>query len=878
MDLSDFVRRLRADRDLVQVLRTQADQTFDRTYELLKQRIDKLGVVGPNVSPDKARQLILVELPGVDNPKRARTYLQAAAKLEFWNVYRVSDNGILTAFQQANEKLKKIQSGEVTETKPVETDTTATVTSDTTNSDSGIVAQTTPPDTTKPATPQADTSVAGLNQGPLFDIFSPNTTGQWGLAAMGTAEKNKRKAVLDMLNRPGVKDIFPSDIMFLWSRNPETDPNNKDDQGNNYVLYAIKKEPGGKQTAPLEGDRVVEAYASPDPNTGELTISLSMDQEGARTWGAMTEKAFNDQNRQIAIVLDSTVVSAPAVQNPIRDGRSAITGSFTVQEAQDLANILEIGKLPARTQILQESIVGPSLGQENINTSLNALLGGFLLVLAFMVFYYGGAGIASIVVLFLNIIFLLGAVASFGTVLTLPGIAGIVLTIGMAVDANVIIFERVKEELRAGKSLTTAIKEGYRHSYSAIIDGQVTTLLVGFVLLVFGLGPIKGFAVVLVTGILTSLFTAVLVSRLMIDWWVGKGKEITFWRGATKNTLAHLQVDWMSKRKKFYAVSIAITILGIVSFFVRGFDLGVDFRGGYSVNVQFEGTSPTAEELRNALTAPLEKTPVVKAVDITNTFNITTDYLVNDQGEDAPDRVLAKLHEGLGSMAGGVSIEEFKDPDGSKTHVTSMSKVVSSVADDLRRSAWKAVVFGLLAIFLYILVRFSRWQYSLGAVVATVHDSLVVVSIFSLLHGILPFPMEVDQAFVAAILTIIGYSVNDTVIVYDRIREYFSLHPDKSKNEVINMAINSTMSRTLFTSMTTLFTVLVLFIFGSGSIKGFAFAIVIGIIVGTYSSIFIASPVMADLSKSDEDVRITKKPAKEEKKKSFTHHGEKAAK
>ncbi len=854
--LSDKINASTSDGEVTRILREKADETVGLTFELLKQRIDKLGVIGPNVSLDEARDLILVELPGVDNPQRARTFLQAAAKLEFWNTYRFTDPGIRSALIAANEKLKKMESGEITEAPAAVTtnDTTAV------ESTGQAVAETTPEQDTTPDI----TDPLATTQGPLFDLLALND-GSMGNAPIGSADKNKRKVISDMLNRPGIKELFPRNIMFLWSRKPAKDQNGVE-QTNIYELYAIKKEPG-KNSAPLEGDHVTESYASPDPSSGELAISLKMDQEGARIWGSMTQKAYNDGNREIAIVLDSTVVSAPRVINPILTGDSQITGSFTVQEAQDVANILQIGKLPARTQIIQESLVGPSLGAENISRSLQALLIGFLLVLAFMIFYYGGGGLISIAVLFLNVIFMVSAIASFGTVLTLPGIAGIVLTIGMAVDANVIIFERIREELRAGKSLTASIRDGYKHSYSAIIDGNVTTFLTAVVLAVFGLGPIKGFAVVLMIGILTTLFTAVLVSRLLIEWWLDKGKEISFWRPATKNVLANLDIDWMGKRKKFYILSAVITVLGIVSFFTRGFDLGVDFKGGYSFNVQFE-QSTDAEAIRNALTAPFERTPVVKAVDTENTYNITTDFMVNDESEGAQDKVMNTLFEGLKPLAGNATFDQFKNPDATGTHVTSFSKVGPTIADDLRDSAWEAVIFGLLVIFLYILIRFSRWQYSLGAVIATAHDALMVVSIFSIFHGILPFPMEVDQAFIAAILTIIGYSVNDTVIVYDRIREYFGLYPDKNKYDVINMAINSTMSRTIITGLTTLFSVFVLWMFGSGSIKGFAFALVVGVIVGTYSSVFIASPVMSDLSKAD--IRITQKGSKDDKdKKSF---------
>jgi len=852
--LTDKVNANTSDSEMATVLRAEADKAVDNTFKLLKERIDKLGVVGPTVSLDAARDLILVELPGVENPKRARNYLQAAAKLEFWNVYRITDSGIQSSFRQANEKLKSMEEATLENGSSTSIDTSGTIADNTDAVD--------PTDTI--GTDIADGGDALLGeQGPLFDLFTLND-GSFGLAPMGTAEKNKRHAIDEMLSRPGIKELFPRNAMLLWSRTPSKDADGSlTDQ---YELYAIKKE-SGTDKAPLEGDLVTDAYASPNSSTGELAISLKMNQEGARIWGAMTTKAAQDNNREIAIVLDSSVVSAPRVINPITTGDSQITGSFDVQEAQDIANILQIGKLPTGTQIIQESLVGPSLGQKNITTSLSALLAGFILVLAFMIFYYGSAGIVSIVVLFLNVVFMISAIASIGTVLTLPGIAGIVLTIGMAVDANVIIYERVREELRAGKSLVMAMKDGYKHSYSAIIDGNVTTFLTAVVLFVFGLGPIKGFAAVLMIGIMTTLFTAVLVSRFIFDWWFSKGKTVSFWTNSTKNVLANLNTDWMSKRKKFYVLSATIIILGIVSFFVRGFDLGVDFRGGYSMNVEF-AQPVTAEQIREALADDLGKTPTVKAVNSDNTYNILTDYLIDSQEEDAPEMVMDKMHAGLSAYVGDGTAEQFKNPDEvGIAHVTSFSKVGPTVADDLRNSAWEAITFGLLVIFLYILIRFSKWQYSLGAVIATTHDALVVVSLFSLLHGFLPFPMEIDQAFIAAILTIIGYSVNDTVIVYDRIREYFGLYPDKEKNEVINMAINSTMSRTVITGLTTLFTVFVLWMFGTGSIKGFAFALVIGVVVGTYSSIFIASPVMSDLSKTD--IRITQKAQGKKDRRSF---------
>jgi len=849
--LSDQINTETSDGEVARILREKANETVDLTFKLLKERIDKLGVTQPNVSLDAGRDLIIVELPGIDNPERARNFLQAAAKLEFWNVYRVTDPGIVAAFNAANEKLRKMQEGG---------DDREIIRIDT------IYRQDSLGNPIAGEIERIDTIYdEGIsNSGPLFDALELNSSGALGLAVMGTAPKNQRHVVDTLLSRPEVKALFPPDLFFRWSKDPMKDPQTGE-QTDVYELYALKKERNSDK-APLEGDHVVNAFASPDPNTGEVAVSLKMDQQGARIWGRMTTAAAQDNNREIAIVLDDEVVSAPRVIQPILSGDSQITGNFTVQEAKDLSNILQIGKLPARTQIIQEALVGPSLGAENITRSVEALVGGFLLVLVFMIFYYGGAGVVSILALFLNIFYIFGALASLGTVLTLPGIAGIVLTIGMAVDANVIIYERVREELREGKSLLAAIQDGFSNSYSAILDANVTTFFTAGILAYFGLGPIKGFAVVLMIGVISSLFTAVAIGRLMIDYWtVEKGRSLSFWTKFTANAFANLKVDWLGKRRIAYAVSGTLIAAGLVSMlFLRGFDFGVDFKGGYSFNIQFEGQAPEAEALRQALTPAFEgHTPVVKAVDTENTYNVVTDYLVNDESEDAADRVLQKLHEGVTSLVPGVDFDEFRNADGTGTHITSSSKVGPTIADDIKKSSVEAAVFALLVIFLYIFIRFSKWQYSLGAVAALFHDVLVVLGAFSLLHGLLPFSMEIDQAFIAAILTVIGYSINDTVVVFDRIREFKGLYSSKPKEEIINTAIDSTFSRTIITSLTTLFVVAILFVFGGGSIRGFAFALLIGIIVGTYSSVFIATPIMSDFLGE-------LKPTTPEKKKSFS--------
>lgn len=831
-----------SDGDIARALREEANKAVDLTFKMLKERIDKLGVTQPNVSLDAARDLIVIELPGIDNPERARQFLQAAAQLEFWNVYRITDANptpIVQAFVEANQKLRQMQGGAVEEREIFAIDTTYTV--DSLGNETEQIAS-------------IDTTYNDANastQGPLFDVLTLNNAGQYSLAVMGTAEKNQRKLIDGYLNQPEIKSLFPADVDFKWAKDPVKINEDLIEQGvseTTYRLFAIKKGNTGK--APLDGEHVTDARAQPDPQTQEINVSLKMDRIGAKIWGNMTTTAAQDNNREIAIVLDGEVVSAPRVNQPITSGDSSISGDFSIQEAKDLANILEVGKLPTKTEIIQEALVGPSLGAKNIESSLWSLIIGYLIVVAFMIFYYGGGGVVSVIALFLNLFFIFGALASYGTVLTLPGIAGIVLTIGMAVDANVIIYERIREELREGKSVLMAVADGFQNSYSAIIDANVTTILTAFVLAYFGLGPIKGFAVVLIIGVLCSLFTAVLVGRLMIDWWLSKkGRSLTFFTGPSKNAFANLTVDWLGKRKMAYMLSGAIITLGIISFAVRGFELGVDFKGGYSYNIEFD-QPVEAETLRGTLTTAFEgSTPVVKAVNLENTYNVVTDYQIDNTDDGAADLVMAKLHEGVNSAVGGnIALETFKNPDGAGTHVTSSSKVGPTIADDITTSAYYATIFALLLIFLYIFIRFNKWQYSMGAVAALFHDVLFVLSIFSIGHGILPFSMEIDQPFIAAILTVIGYSINDTVVVFDRIREFMNQYLKKSKEEVINMAVNSTVSRTVITSVTTLFVIAILFIFGGSSIKGFAFALLIGVIVGTYSSIFIATPVMSDLS------------------------------
>ena len=861
--LRDKINFETPDAEVIRIIRTEADATVKRTFERLKERIDEFGVSQPNISLDAARNLILVELPGIRNPERARNFLQTTAELEFWDVYRITDGKVMDALIAADKKLKNLLAKDTSlveeEIQNTRIDTTFVL--DSLGNPTGQIASI---DTTIiPNDPFA-------NQGPLLSLLQLNRTGSLGLPVFGSAERNKMKLINEYLNHPEVKKILPKDLGLRWANKPRRDPETGK-YTNEYLLYGIKMNTKG-QKAQLQGDNVIAASSNPDPNSGQVQVSLTMNGQGAKTWAQMTTKAAQSDNREIAIVLDNKVYSAPRVNEPITGGRSQISGDFSIQEGEDLAKILQIGKLPAKPRIIQESLVGPTLGQENINRSINSLVVGFGLVLLFMMFYYGGGGIVSIIALFLNLFFIFGGLASFGTVLTLPGIAGIVLTIGMAVDANVIIYERIREELLAGKTTLMAIKDGFMHSYSAIIDANVTTILTAFVLAYFGMGPIKGFAVVLIIGVLFSLFTAVLVGRLMIDYWtVGKGKDMSFWTSFSKSAFTNLDIDWLGKRKIAYGISLTVIALGFASFLTKGFEYGVDFKGGYSYNIELNDTKVETDDLRNALTASFEEaSTIVKEVDGANTVNVTTSYLINNNEEGAQDKVMAQLFAGVNQVVGGsLDLKQFKSPEGIGIHVSQSSKVGPTIADDIKTSSIYATIFALLLIFLYILIRFNKWQYSAGAVAALFHDTLVVLSIFSIFYGVLPFALEIDQAFIAAILTVIGYSINDTVVVFDRIRESMNNYTGKTKEETINSAVNSTVSRTIITSLTTLFVVAILFVFGGGSIKGFAFALLVGIIVGTYSSIFVAVPIMSDLSGE-------MKPREKKKKSSFSRAANKS--
>ena len=820
-DLLKDVNLSTPDEDVLRQLREEANQTVGTTFRMLKERIDRLGVAQPNIQLDEARDLILVELPGIENKERAKQFLVSTAKLEFWPAVRLSDDNLYQTLLSADKRLEEMY---------------GTVEKDSMDS-------------------MMDTLGLNENKGPLLSLLNlPSQALPAPRTVMGLADKVYRDSISNMLNNPSIRSMFPRNIKFLWSYKPYTKTNKE--KTNLYELYAVKLQPGSDK-APIEGDVVTDASEGNDPVTGKSEVRLVMNNKGANLWARMTDEAYKGdsqgQQREIAISLDNQVVTAPSVNNgAITGGISSISGDFTVQEAVDLANILEVGKLPATTRIIQSSEVGPSLGKENIRKSYNSLMIGFGLVILFMILYYALGGVFAIIALLANLFFIFGALSSFGTVLTLPGIAGIVLTIGMAVDANVIIFERIREELREGKNMRDSIADGFKQSYSAIIDANVTTLLVAFILSYFGLGPIKGFAVVLIIGVACSFLTAVVFGKMLIDWWVNKGKNISFSNSFSEKVFANLHFDWIGKRKIAYVISSLLVIISLISIFTRGFDLGVDFKGGHSYNIQFaDGDNVNIDDVRNALNTAFDGNPVIKAVDSKNTFNITTSYLIDANTEEADLQVAQTMYDGIKSMIpSSTKFEDFMNegmPE-SVTHVTSATKVGPTIADDIKTSSFEAGIFALLAIFLYIFIRFSMWQYSLGAVVALFHDSIIVLGAFSLLKGLTSWTLEIDQAFIAALLTVIGYSINDTVIVFDRIREYLGTYTSKTEDEVMNLAINSTFSRTIITSLTTLIVIVVLFLFGGASIKGFAFALLIGIVVGTYSSIFVATPIVKDLT------------------------------
>ena len=838
-ELREVITPASTNEQVIAVLREQAESAIANSFNVLRNRIDRFGVTQPNIQRLENSGRILVELPGVKEPERVRKLLQGTASLEFWATYE--NNEIYPALEQANAVIRGLkEAGEIADTTAkVETADSSAAQAATDSPallaklDSTAVADT--------AAVQAQDTAAFEAQFPLFAKLHPMVDEQgqiYGGPVIGRAMSFDTAAVNRYMQLPQVKALLPRDIKLFWG------VKSADPAGTVYDLYAIKANTrDGK--APLDGGVVTEAREEYSQHGAAAEVSMVMNATGARTWARMTA---DNIGRSIAIVLDGYVYSAPRVNDEIEGGRSSITGQFTIQEAKDLANVLKSGKLPAPARIIQDTVVGPSLGQESINAGMMSFILAFILVLIYMVFYYHTAGMVAGIALICNLFFLLGVLVSFGAVLTLPGIAGIVLTMGMAVDANVIIYERVKEELRAGKGLALSLKEGFKNAMSAIIDGNLTTLITGIVLFIFGTGPVQGFATTLIIGILTSLFCAIFITRLIFSAMLNKGKNIRFSNRYTENCLAHTHVNFISMRKISYIISGLLILATVVSLATRGLSYGVDFSGGRAFVVRFD-QPVTANEVRSALHPVFEGTSYeVKQFGKENQMRIVTQYKYDDAGDNVTAEIEGMLYKALAPlMAQQLTQAEFQTTQTSPYGIISSDKVGPSVAHDITVNSFIAVLFSLIAIGLYIIVRFKRWQWGVGSVISLAHDALITIGIFSLLYGILPFTMDVDQSFIAAILTIIGYSINDKVVIFDRIREYQTLYPKRSIRDNINNAINSTLARTVNTGGTTFVVLLAIFLFGGEVIRGFIFALMFGVVIGTYSSVFVATPIAYDL-------------------------------
>jgi SecD/SecF fusion protein len=848
VELKDRINFNSTNADVQKVLEDEANSAIDNAFNVLRNRIDRFGVVQPNISHLQPRGRILVELPGVKDPKRVRDLLQGTANLEFWETYENSE--VINYLVQANEFLKSIQPAL---TKPAVTSQSAdTTAADTTAAGEKSLLEMVSKDTASAA--ETSNLEEFTRQNPLFGILRPNVT-QDGQPVpgclVGFAAGKDTARVNAYLKMTQVKSLFPRELKFYWSQNPY-----KYDQTKTlYELHAIKITTRDGR-APLTGDVVTSARPSTGVTGSDIKVDFSMNGEGAKIWQRMTR---DNIGRCIAVVLDDYVRSYPRVQNEISGGNTEITGDFTLEEAEDLSNILKSGKMPAPAHIIQDTVVGPSLGKTAINNGLKSFILAFIVVLIFMVFYYSrSAGLVADIAMTVNLFFMLGVLVSLNAVLTLPGIAGIVLTIGMSVDANVLIFERIKEEMRSGKGIKQAIADGYKGALSAIIDSNLTTLFTGVILYYFGTGPIKGFASTLVIGIVTSLFSAVLISRLIYEALLKKHTNLRFSAPYTKDFLAHTKVNFIGLRKYGYIFSITLTLISIIFLSTKGLSKGIDFTGGRNYVVKFEEPVNTSQ-ISSMLANDLGGAPIVVTFGSDNQVKISTKYKVDDPA--ATDEVNRIIYNDLKELAPGVDEATFVND-----YIISSETVGPTIARDQSTRAMWAIALAIVGMSLYIILRFRKWQYGIGALVTLAHDTIIVLGIYSMLQGIMPFSMDIDQAFIAAILTVVGYSINDTVVIYDRIREYLPLYRKRPRNEVYNMALNSTLSRTMNTSLTTLFVLIVIFVFGGEVIRGFIFALLFGIAFGTYSSLFISTPVLYETTrKKGQDIEA--QPTEAEKKK-----------
>jgi SecD/SecF fusion protein len=839
---------------VVAKLNREASDAVQRTYNVLKTRIDQFGVANPNVNLDEKKGIITVELAGVHNPERVRTYLQATAKLQFFESYNNQEVGPM--MENANNALYAYLSGTKEDSTGIKdslkaaengatSDTSKTASSDT-GSLNSFVGKTAKDSaggkTAKGSDTTANAEKEAVKKAPLFALITPDIDQErhWVSSPLvGFVAKKDTAKVNRMLALDVVRNKFPANIHFCYG----TEDGNKTKDPNFRIgLYAVKMPPGG--VARLEGDHVTTAYADFNQLTGKPSVYMDMDLTGSHIWKDMTGKNVGNF---VAVVLDDRVYSCPRVEGEISGGRTEISGQFSSEQAKDLSNILKSGKLPAPAHIVQEQVVGPTLGIENIQKGMISLVLAFAVIFVLMLVYYNTGGIVADISLVLNLLFTVGVLSALHATLTMAGIAGLVLTVGMAVDTNVIIFERIKEEIIGGKSYQQAVVDGYKRSYAPVLDGHVTTLITAIILFIFGLGPVRGFATTQILGILLSLFCGILVSRLITDMYTKRERHLQYFTGISKSIFRKAHFKFVEARKYTYVITGIVMLMGISTYWV-GFNKGVEFNGGRSYTIKFDARH-TTEDVRAKLGKYFGEMPEVKTIGTNNSLNITTSYLITEPGQGIDKIVEQRLDSGLvaeGLIPAGTSFETFK-----AKYLQESKTVLPTISDDLKRGAYQATIISMFAIFLYIWLRFRKWQYSLGTILSLLHDVCVTLAVFSFFKGKVPFALEIDQHFIAAILTVIGFSMNDTVIVFDRIREYFRKSPDEDKVSVINRAINDTLSRTIMTSLTVFITLLILFFVGGEATRGFAFAMLIGVFTGTYSSIFVAAPVLVDMDKKD---------------------------
>lgn len=824
-----------SDAAVISFVEAEVESAIDRSLTILTNRIDQFGTQQPNIQRLGTGR-IQVEIPGAENPARVRKLLQGVAKLEFWDVTEA--NEIQASLMSINELLVAEQKakGKTTPANEKEQSLQEALSADQPQADSIS-------DLEKSLETAADSALQGLdslqnlNVSPLFSLSSP--PGYFRYDLTDTARIN------DIFDREDVRARLPRNVGVFWGHKPDKFNSNDASEEAKLQLYFLDL--GRNRKAKLTGESIVNARTDLDEK-GQPAVSMSMNTTGTRVWAKWTAEAATNRSR-IAIVLDELVFSAPYVNSEIPNGNSIISGNFTNDEAKDLANILKAGSLPAPIIIVEETVVGPTLGAESIQNGLISIVVGFLVIIIFVVVTYNSAGWVADAAVVLNLFFLLGVLASLNASLTLPGIAGILLSLAIAVDANVLINERVKEDLNEGKSMETAIANGYKNAFSAIIDSNVTTLIKGFVLLVFGSGLIFGFAVTLVIGILCSLFTSVLFTRLIFEYYTKKGKVIKFSFPWSKNLFRNIKIDFIGHRRTFYIISGSIILAGFISIAIKGLNYGIDFKGGRTYVVQFDEPM-NSQDIREALTEPFQSAPEVKTYGFDNKYQVTTEYLVEDNTEGATAQAEAALMQGLSTLSSA------------EPTLLSYNKVGPTVANDIKISAMYALGIAICLMMLYILIRFRKWQFAIGTMVSLIHTVLVVLAAFTLLEGIMPFAMEIDQAFIAAILTVIGYSINDSVVVFDRVREFLSgRRQNEDEPTVINNALNDTLSRTLITGMSTIFVIIILFTFGGETIKGFTFAMLIGVLIGTYSSLCIGTPVLVDFTTKTEKKKKSSVPA-----------------